>query len=59
MSLRDDKQQNIQVELDFSSTPTGEARQADRKETEPARPGAAMSLQADTDAQSSIEFKCA
>ena len=26
MSLKDDKQQNIQLELDFSSAPTGEAR---------------------------------
>ena len=25
MSLKDDKQQNIQIELDFSSEPTGEA----------------------------------
>src|ERR1700683_4134416 len=35
MSLKDDKQQNIQVELDFSSEPTGEAREAGREETEP------------------------
>ena len=34
MSLQDDKQQNVQIELDFSSTPTGEARQAGREETE-------------------------
>src|SRR5580700_9707182 len=34
MSLQDDKQQNIQMELDFSSTPTGEAREAGRDETE-------------------------
>ena len=34
MSLQDDKQQNIQMELDFSSTPTGEAREAGRAETE-------------------------
>jgi len=31
MSLKDDKQQNIQIELDFSSAPTGEAREAGRK----------------------------
>src|SRR6202046_4712713 len=34
MSLQDDKQQNIQMELDFSSTPTGEAREAGREATE-------------------------
>jgi RNA-directed DNA polymerase len=35
MSLQDDKQQNIQIELDFSSALTGEAREAGREETEP------------------------
>src|SRR5712692_3248821 len=41
MSLEDDKQQNIQIELDFSSALTGEARGAGREETEssPARKG--------------------
>jgi RNA-directed DNA polymerase len=34
MSLKDDKQQNIQIERDFSSGPTGEARDAGREETE-------------------------
>jgi RNA-directed DNA polymerase len=34
MSLKDDKQQNIQMNLDFSAMPTGEARQAGREETE-------------------------
>ena len=34
MSLKDDKQQNIQIELDFSSALTGEARDAGRKGTE-------------------------
>ncbi len=34
MNLRDDKQQNIQLELDFSSAPTGEARPVGREETE-------------------------
>ena len=34
MSLRDDKQQNIQMELDFSCAPTGEARQAGREDIE-------------------------
>jgi RNA-directed DNA polymerase len=38
VSLKDDKQQNIQFELDFSSAPTGEAREAGREEIEP--PGA-------------------
>src|ERR1700689_3462529 len=37
MNLRDDKQQNIQLELDFSSAPTGEARTAEREETESSR----------------------
>ncbi len=34
MSLRSDKRQNIQMELDFSSAPAGEAREAGREETE-------------------------
>jgi len=34
MSLQDEKQQNIQLELDFSSSLTGEAREAGREETE-------------------------
>src|SRR5436190_2446375 len=34
MSLQDDKQQNIQMEMDFSSALTGEAREAGREETE-------------------------
>src|SRR4029450_2396096 len=36
MYLKDDKQQNIQMQLDFSSEPTGEARDAGREETESA-----------------------
>jgi RNA-directed DNA polymerase len=34
MSLKDDKQQNVQMQLDFSSELTGEARGAGREETE-------------------------
>src|SRR5271157_4852184 len=34
MNLRDDQQQNIQLELDFSSGLTGEAREAGREGTE-------------------------
>ncbi len=34
MSLKDDKQQNIQMQLDFSSGLTGEAREAGREGTE-------------------------
>jgi RNA-directed DNA polymerase len=34
MSLKDDKQQNIQMQLDFSSTLTGEARETGREGTE-------------------------
>src|SRR5271157_1212878 len=37
MSLKDDKQQNIQTELDFSSALTGEAWEAGREETESSR----------------------
>src|SRR5512133_4359945 len=36
MNLKDDKQQNIQMRLDFSSARTGEAREAGREETESA-----------------------
>ena len=35
MNLRNDKRQNVQGELDFSSSPAGEAREARREETEP------------------------
>src|SRR5664279_2220609 len=34
MNLKDDEQQNIQMQLDFSSAPTGEAREAGREGTE-------------------------
>ena len=34
MNLRSDKRQNVQGELDFSSPPAGEAREARREETE-------------------------
>src|SRR6266581_3166284 len=34
MSLKDDKQQNVQIELDFSSALTGEARETGREGTE-------------------------
>src|SRR5499426_2516559 len=37
MNLTDDKQQNIQMELDLSSALTGEAREAGREETESSR----------------------
>jgi len=37
MSLKDDKQQNIQIELDFPPSPAGEAREAGREETESPR----------------------
>jgi hypothetical protein len=36
MNLKDDRQQNIQMQLDLSWTPTGEAREAGREETESA-----------------------
>ncbi len=34
MHLRSDRRQNVQMELDFSSSPRGEARRAGREETE-------------------------
>ena len=34
MDLKSDKRQNIQIELDFSPTPAGEACQAGREEIE-------------------------
>src|SRR5271157_5998081 len=34
MNLKSDQRQNIQIELDFSSSPAGEAREAKREETE-------------------------
>ena len=34
MDLKSDKRQKIQIELDFSSMPAGEAREAGREETE-------------------------
>jgi RNA-directed DNA polymerase len=37
MSLKDDKQQNIQMQLDFSAELTGEAREAGREEAESPR----------------------
>jgi hypothetical protein len=37
MSLKYDKQRNIQTQLDFSSALTGEAREAGREETESVR----------------------
>jgi len=36
MNLKDDKQQNIQMQLDFSSMLTGEAGEAEREGTESA-----------------------
>jgi hypothetical protein len=35
MNLEGDKRLNIQLRLDFSSTPKGEARQAGREDIEP------------------------
>ena len=37
MSLKDDEQQNIQMELDFSSALTGEAQEVGREGTESPR----------------------
>ena len=38
MNLKSDKRLNIQLRLDFSSMPTGEARQAGWGEEQPTRP---------------------
>jgi hypothetical protein len=37
MHLNSDMRQNIQIELDFSSAPTGETRKAGREENESLR----------------------
>src|SRR6266516_2759206 len=49
MNLKDDKQQNIQKQLDFSDAPTGEARKAGREETESSRARSAFESPASTD----------
>ena len=49
MNLKDDKQQNIQKQLDFSDAPTGEARKAGREETESSRARSAFENPANTD----------
>ena len=49
MSLKDDKQQNIQMQLDFSSALTGEARKAGREETESSRATSGSESPARTD----------
>jgi len=48
MSLQDDQQQNIQMQLDFSSAPTGEAREAGREETESPRVTSGVESPAET-----------
>ena len=49
MSLADDKQQNIQMQLDFSCALTGEARKAGREETESSRATSGSESPARTD----------
>src|SRR5881396_1532385 len=49
MNIKDDKQQNIQKQLDFSDAPTGEARKAGREETESSRARSAFESPASTD----------
>ena len=49
MSLKDDTQQNIQMQLDFSSGPTGEARQVGGGETESPRTTSGSESPARTD----------
>src|SRR5262252_1162548 len=56
MSLTDDKQQNIQMELDFSSALTGEARDAGREETE--SPGAMNGIEHPASTNRLMEAVC-
>src|SRR5262244_3736549 len=56
MSLTDDKQQNIQMELDFSLALTGEARDAGREETE--SPGAMNGSESPTSTNRLMEAVC-
>jgi RNA-directed DNA polymerase len=49
MNLKDDKQQNIQKQLDFSDAPTGEARKAGREETESSEARSELENPASTD----------
>src|SRR4051812_20320146 len=56
MSLRDDKQRNIQMQLDFSSAPTGEAREAGREETE--SPGVTSEPESSTRTDRLMEEEC-
>src|SRR5258707_10126138 len=56
MKLKDDKQQNIQMELDFSSALTGEAREAGREETE--APGAMNGTESPASTNRLMEAVC-
>jgi RNA-directed DNA polymerase len=49
MSLKDDKQQNIQMQLDFSNALPGEARDARGEETESSKAASGLESQARTD----------
>src|SRR5213596_1898253 len=49
MNLKDDKQQNIQKQLDFADAPTGEARKAGREETDSSSARSAFESPASTD----------
>jgi|GEM_PF-4841972 len=49
MTLKDDKQQNIQKQLDFSVAPAGEAQEACREETESSGAGNESEKPASTD----------
>src|SRR4030095_6994355 len=49
MSLKDDRQQNIQMQLDFLSALTGEARKTGREETESSRATSGSESPARTD----------
>ena len=56
MSLKDDKQRNIQIELDFSSTATGETRAVGREETE--SPGAMKGTESPASTNRLMEEVC-
>src|SRR6516164_1797535 len=56
MNLKDDEQQNIQLELDFSSVLTGEAREAGREGTESS--GATSELESPASTNRLMEEVC-
>jgi hypothetical protein len=56
MSLKDDKQQNIQMQLDFSNALPGEARDARGEETESSKAASGLESQARTALVNKVVF---